>query len=248
MATRRRRLPLTAASGSAQITYHGNSHAVERSSARVLQPAATRQSAPRAVRRRANSRTSTNASRNSRRHHSGVPLSPTRRAVSAGMLCVATSCCCSETALRKPNAWTPKPTTPSSASASSQRAVPRTAFSRSRFPRAAAIMNGSASPAVTLTPTPAASTPHAACTRGFVPAVSTSAAPRNIITSVSLCAPPTAITSRTGFSPTKTAAHRGETPSRPAARAISQIPARLPATVIVFNAHRPAATPSGATA
>src|SRR5438552_9732862 len=53
VAARRRRSPLTAASGSAQITYHGSSHAVQTSSASVAQPSITRQSAPRAVRHRA---------------------------------------------------------------------------------------------------------------------------------------------------------------------------------------------------
>ena len=46
---RRRRLALSAASGSAQIAYHGSSHAVEQSSASVAHPACVRQSAPRAV-------------------------------------------------------------------------------------------------------------------------------------------------------------------------------------------------------
>jgi hypothetical protein len=53
VAARRRRSPLTAASGSAQITYQGNSQAVESSSASVVHPAAMRQSAPRSVRHRA---------------------------------------------------------------------------------------------------------------------------------------------------------------------------------------------------
>ncbi len=35
------------------------------------------------------------------RHQPGVPLSPNSRAVSAGMLCVATSCCCSPIAVEK---------------------------------------------------------------------------------------------------------------------------------------------------
>ena len=49
-ARRRRRSPQTAASGSGHTAYQGSSQAVETSSATVAQPAATRQSAPRAVR------------------------------------------------------------------------------------------------------------------------------------------------------------------------------------------------------
>jgi hypothetical protein len=86
VAARRRRLPLTAASGSSQVAYHGNSHAVESSSASVVQPAAMRQSAPRAVRHRAKASTATNAAMYRWRHQFGVPLSPKRRAVSAGTL------------------------------------------------------------------------------------------------------------------------------------------------------------------
>jgi len=89
VAAHRRRSPLTAASGSTQIAYQGNSHAVASSSAIVLQPAATRQSAPRAVRHSANASTTTNAATNRCRHQLGgwaaLPI-PNRRAVSAGKL------------------------------------------------------------------------------------------------------------------------------------------------------------------
>ncbi|HXR28809.1 MAG TPA: hypothetical protein VN772_04455, partial [Solirubrobacteraceae bacterium] len=66
---------------------------MDSSSASVVHPAATRQSAPRAVRHSASANTSTKPARNRWRHQAGVPLRPTRRAVSAGMLWVATSCC-----------------------------------------------------------------------------------------------------------------------------------------------------------
>jgi len=57
----RRRSLLTAANGSTQIAYHGSSQAVEISRAIVVQPAATRQSAPRAVRHSANASTAAKA-------------------------------------------------------------------------------------------------------------------------------------------------------------------------------------------
>ena len=53
------------------------------------------------------------------------------------------------------------------------------------------------------------------------PAVSASAPASASISSVSLCAPPTASTSSTGFRPTNAAAQPGECPSRAAARAIN---------------------------
>lgn len=62
---------------------------------------------------------------------------------------------------------------------------------------------------------------------------------------MSLCAPPTASTSITGFSPTNAAAHLADWPSRPAARAINVTAARLEATAIALNAHSPPAIPSG---
>ncbi len=251
MAARRRRSLLTAASGSTQIAYHGNSHAVDTSSAIVLQPAATRQSAPRAVRHSAYTSTTMNAPMNMCRHQLGVPLSPSQRAVSAGMLCTATSCCCSPTAPRKPNACTPKPTTPTSATNSSAAHALSAMRTRSRAFGAPSTMNGSARPAVSLTPTPTASAAAPARARDpaiAAPAVSDSAAARASITSVSLCAPPIASTSNTGFRPTNAAAQPGECPSRPAARAISATAARLERTAIALNAHIPPATPDGTSA
>jgi hypothetical protein len=251
-AARRRRSPLTAASGSGQIAYHGNSQAVDSSSASVVHPAATRQSAPRSVRHRAYTKTTTNPAMKQWRHQLGVPTSPTSRAVSAGTLWVATSCCCSLTAPMKPNACAPKPISPSSASSARLSPVALSTRRRSRVPDpfapAPSIRNGSASPAVTLIATPATSAAAPARQRGFVPAVSISAAPSASSSSVSLWAPPTASTSSTGFSPTKAAAKRGDWPCLAAARAISATAPRLAATAIPFSAHSPAASPSGAIA
>ncbi len=213
VAARRRRSPLTAARGSAQVTYHGKSHAVESSSASVVHPAATRQSAPRAVRHSAKASTAAKTPMNRWRHQLGVPLSPTRRASSAGTLWVATSCCCSPTALRKPRVCAPKPISPSATSASRlSPALPATSRRR-RAPGAPSTRKGSTSPAVTLIPTLATTAPAAARKRrwgGWAALVSARAAASSRRISVSLCAPPTASSSSTGFSPTKAAAQRGE--------------------------------------
>jgi hypothetical protein len=208
VAARRRRSPLTAASGSSQIAYQGKSQAVDKSSASVAHPAATRQSAPRRVRHKAYRRTTTNPAMKQCRHQPGVPPSPTRRAVSAGTLCVATSCCCSLTALRNPSACEPKPISPTAAS--SARLNTAAAATRRRsflsVPPAPSTRNGSARPAVTLTPTPAASAAAPARKRRLEPAVNTSAAARASRRSVSLWAPPTASSSSTGLRPTNAAA------------------------------------------
>jgi hypothetical protein len=186
VAARRRRSPLTAASGSGQIAYHGNSQAVQSSSASVVHPAATRQSAPRRVRHRAYTNTTTNPATKQWRHQLGVPVSPTKRAVSAGRLWVATSCCCSLTALAKPNACEPKPISP--IPATSARLSPATATTRrrSRAVGGANIRNGSASPAVTLIAIPATSAAAPARKRGLDPAVNSSAAASANSSSVSL--------------------------------------------------------------
>jgi hypothetical protein len=126
--------------------------------------------------------------------------------------------------------------------------VPARACTRSRPVRAPSTRNGSASPAVTLIATPATSVADAARMRGLVPALSSNAVESASRISVSLCAPPTASTSSTGFSPTNAAAQRAECPSRPAARAISATAARLETTAIALNAHRLPARPSGAVA
>ena len=210
MAARRRRLPLTAARGSAQVAYHGNSHAVESSTASVIHPAATRQSAPRAVRHNATTNTATRAPMNRCRHQVGVPLSPAKRAVSAGMLWVATSCCCSPTALTNPRAWVPKPIRPTAPSVSRLSPALLTTSRRWRPREGASARKGSRIPAVTLTPTPATTAPAAARRRGLVPAVSDSAAASARRIRVSLCAPPTASSRSTGFRPTNAAAQRGE--------------------------------------
>jgi hypothetical protein len=113
---------------------------------------------------------------------------------------------------------------------------------RSRLAGEASTRNGSISPAVNLTPTPAASAAAAARGRWRTPAVSASAAS----TSVSLCAPPTASTSSTGFRPTNAAAQRALWPSRPAARAINATAPRLETAATTFIAHSPPASPIGA--
>jgi hypothetical protein len=64
--------------------------------------------------------------------------------------------------------------------------------------------------------------------------------------SVSLCAPPTAITSTTGFRPTNATAQRVLCPRSPAARPISAIAARLEQTATALKIHSAAASPSGA--
>jgi hypothetical protein len=66
--------------------------------------------------------------------------------------------------------------------------------------------------------------------------------------SVSLCAPPTASTSSTGFKPTNAHAQRRECPSRPAARAINATAPRLLRTASALNAHSEPPTPSGTVA
>ncbi len=221
------------------------------SSAIVLQPAATRQFAPRAVRHSANANTTRNPPRNAWRHQPGVPLRPTRRAVSAGMLCVATSCCCSPTAPTKPNVSTPKPSTPTSATAAKAAPAAIASCARSRDRRGASTRNGSTNPAVTLTPTPAANAAAPARMSELVaraPAVSASAAANASISSVSLCAPPTASSTSTGFRPTNAVAQFGDCPSRLAARAISATAPRLDRTAIALNAHSPPAGPSGTSA
>ena len=241
-------MPLTAASGSTQIAYHGNSHAVETSSAIVLQPAATRQSAPRAVRHSAYTSITRKPATYRLRHQCGVPLRPSRRAVSAGTLCVATNCCCSPIALRKPNACAPKPSRPTSATANSAAPAPSATRTRSLVRGEASTRNGSTRPAVSFRPTPAASA--AAAVRGCeparsAPAVNASAAASASSSSASLCAPPSASTSITGFRPTNAAAHVGEWPMRPAARAINATAPRLASTASALNAHSPPASPSG---
>jgi hypothetical protein len=248
VAPRRRRSPLTAASGSTQIAYHGSSHAVDTTSAIVLQPAATRQSAPRAVRHRAYTTIARNAAAYRWRHQLGVPFSPSSRAVSAGTLCVATICCCSPIALRKPSACVPKPSSPTIAIAASAAPALSATRSRWRVPVTDSTRKGSTRPAVTLTPTPAANAAAAARGRAGVAALSTSAAARASSSSVSLWAPPTASTSSTGFRPTNAAAQPGEWPRRAAARATRATAPRLDATAIALNAHSPPASPSGAIA
>jgi hypothetical protein len=255
---RRRRLSASAASGSAHIAYQGSSHAVDASRASVAQPAIARQSAPRAVRHSAIPKTSRSPAKNRSRHQPGTPLSPTSRAVSAGMLCVATSCCCSFSASRKPNAWVPKPTTATTASATSApQAAPATP-ARSRQWRGASTTNGKSRPAETFTPTPTTSTAAEARSRrtppvvrglrpiSAVPAASASAAEITSSTSVSLWAPPAANSSRTGFRPTNAAAALAERPILLAALAVKATAARLVVSATAFSAHKPPASPSGA--
>jgi hypothetical protein len=107
---------------------------------------------------------------------------------------------------------------------------------------------------VTFTPTPAASAPAAARVlngageRSLAPAVNASASASAASSSVSLCAPPIASTSSTGFRPTNAIAQLAECPRRAAARAISAIAPRLETTAIALNAHSPPASPSGTSA
>jgi len=63
-----------------------------------------------------------------------------------------------------------------------------------------------------------------------------------------LWAPPTAITSSTGFKPTKLAAQRPLRPSRETVRPINATAARLEITASALNAHSPLAKPNGAVA
>jgi len=252
VAAHSRRSPPRAASGSSQIAYHGSSQAVDTSSASIAQPAITRQSAPRRVRHSVTDSTTQKPARYRCRHQDGVPDRPTRRAVSAGTLWVATSCCCSPTAPRKPSAWVPKPISPSTARPASDSTAPTSTARRSRHRVGASTTNGSTTPAAIFTPIPATTAialsrrpavspavsgavsvraAEAVPVRGAVSAragtagpraraspraASASAAASEAITSVSLCAPPTASSSSTGFSPTNAAAHFAE---RPHARA-----------------------------
>jgi hypothetical protein len=158
---RRRRLALSAASGSAQIAYHGNSQAVEQSSASVAQPACVRQSAPRAVSHSVSASTTANRPRNTLRHQPGSPTKPNRRADSAGSECTAISCCCPRRALTKPNACEPNPSTATSASAARQTSTLTSRPRRSRARGGASTRNGKTSPAEALTPTAATSAPPA---------------------------------------------------------------------------------------
>jgi hypothetical protein len=142
----------------------------------------------------------------------------------------------------------PKPTSPKIANAAKLSAALRATLRRSRTRSGASNRNASTSPAVTLMPTPTTSVAAAVRKRGLAPAVNASAAASRNISTVSLCAPPTASSSTTGFRPTNAAAQAGELPSRPAARAISATAPRLERTAIALNAHSPAAIPSGAVA
>lgn len=99
------------------------------------QPAIARQSAPCAVRRSVSASTATKATPNRSRHQPGSPPIPSQRAVSCGMLCVATSCCCSFSAPAKPNPCTPKPASATSASAASAASAAPSSRSRSRGSR-----------------------------------------------------------------------------------------------------------------
>jgi hypothetical protein len=149
----------------------------------------------------------------------------------------------------------PNPITPTSATASRLSAALAITPRRSRQPvpaprlrDGASTRNGSASPAVTFTPMPTASAPAPARIRGWVPVASASALASASSSSVSLCAPPTASASSTGFSPTNAVAQRAESPDRSQVRAISATAARLAATDSALNAHSPPASPSGAVA
>ncbi len=219
------------------------------SSASIAQPAQARHSAPRAQRHTCQASTTANTARKACRHHAGVPDSPSSRAVSAGMLCVATSCCWSPSALRKPKAPEPKPASAITArTASHSRMLPSVRRRASRPGRESA-RKGSVTAAETFTPTPAtsaAAAPPAPAATG--PAARAMAAASASISSVSLCAPPTASTSSTGFRPTKATGQRSGLPSRAAARPTSATAPRLAPAASALKAHIAPATPSGAVA
>lgn len=185
------------------------------------------------------------------RHQPGTPLRPTRRAVSAGRLCVATSSCCSFSAPRKPNAFVPNPTIATIAISTSAPAAHDATRPRSRQAAGASTTKGSTSPAEAFTPTPAASTAAAARRlrappASATPAASASAPASTSSTSVSLWAPPTASSSSTGFKPTNTAAAFADRPIFVAALAVRATAPRLEATATALSAHRPPAKPSEA--
>ncbi len=236
----------------------------------MAQPAIARHSPPRAVRHSVSTSTTRKPATNRSRHHPGSPLRPTQRAVSAGRLCVAISCCCSPSAPRKPKACVPKPTTATTASSKSTPSALAATCARSRHALGASTTNGSTSPAEAFTPIP--TTSRAAVARrsvgfietgsaGFIEtgmppprargmpvlrAASASAPARTSSTSVSLCAPPTASSSSTGFKPTNTAATLGERPIMRAALAVRATAARLLVTATSLSAHRPPPSPSEA--
>ncbi len=255
MAARRRRSPLTAASGSTQIAYHGSSQAVDSSSASVA-PAGRH--APVGAARGAPQREREHDAR-SRRGRGGATssacrCSPTRRAVSAGMLCVATSCCCSPTASRKPSACAPKPI---SADDRERRAGRRRAAQHAARARArrggASTRNGSTQAGGDLDAHAGRPSAHRgaarAPARARAPVVSASASASASSSSVSLCAPPTASTSSTGFRPTNAAAQRRRVPEAPGGARDQRDRRRgCETTAIALNAHSPPASPSGASA
>ncbi len=142
----------------------------------------------------------------------------------------------------------PNPTTPTSATASRLSTALAATPLRSRQRDGASTRKGSASPAVTFTPTPTARAPAPARMRAFAPVDSARAPARANNSSVSLCAPPTASASNTGFKPTNAVAQRADSPTRSQVRAIRTTAPTLAATATALNAHRAPATPSGAVA
>jgi hypothetical protein len=203
-------------------------------------------------------KTTTNPAMKQWRHQPGVPCSPISRAVSAGRLWVATSCCCSLTAPAKPNACEPKPINPITATSARLSAAAATTRRRSGemtlSPPAPNNRNGSASPAVTLTAIPATSAAAPARKRGLAPAVNSSAAASASSSRVSLWSPPTASSSSTGFRPTKAAVKRAERPpsstvGKPRALAtLASAAEALRAGRLADSASRPAALLSSAIA
>ena len=119
-----------------------------------------RQSAPRTVNHSATSAVTTKPAMKIPRHHVGKPCRPNRRAVSAGTLCTATSCCSSCTAPRNPSTCEPNATSPIAATSASAAIALSSRLARSRrsgaHRRALArsSRNGSTRPADTLMPTP----------------------------------------------------------------------------------------------
>ncbi len=137
-----------------------HTRAVARRSTATAQASPSRPSS--ASRRRARCATGVRAPARARipprtasRHQFGSPLSPTQRAVSAGMLCVAISCCCSPSASEEAKRVRAEADDRHDREQHkrSQRRSPPPAPARARR-RGASTTNGSTSPAEAFTPTP----------------------------------------------------------------------------------------------
>ncbi len=143
-------------------------------------------------------------------------------------------------------AFTPIPTT--SAVAAAGRLGPPRARALASV-RGLALADGATlAGGATLAATPASAPAPAVALARVAPAASARAPAKASSTSVSLCAPPTANSSNTGFRPTNADATFAERPILCAACAVSAVAPRLAVTATAFSVHRPTASPSGATA